>query len=270
MARIVRRVTSGDPDGLGDEERGARDYPKLLDSPAQDRRCARRACTASSGISATPRRMPRRRGYPISAVPGDTPQEPRGPRAIPGTYRVRLQIGQREWEQPLTLLPDPRVGISQQDYVAQLALAEGLAQGLDSSSTKLLQVKYLRGKLKELGAANAGSVAPLAKSLDEELRNLEEPSPNVAGGDAPAGLKRVNGEIGALYQAVVDVDAAPTRAQRSAAETLLQEWQALAATSARLWQKDLAALNQALAQARLPTLRGDVEAADETDSDDEG
>jgi hypothetical protein len=210
------------------------------------------------------------RGYPISAVPGDTPQEPRGPRAIPGTYRVRLQIGKREWEQPLTLLPDPRVGANQQDYVAQLALAQNLAKLLDSSTTKLLQAKYLRGRTKELGATGPGAIAPLAKSLDEQLRNLEDGPPDALGSaGVPSGLKHVNSEIAALYQEIVSVDAAPTLAQRSAVQILLAKSQAIAASAARIWQENLAALNRELAKARLPVLRGDTEAADENESTDE-
>ena len=210
------------------------------------------------------------RGYPISAVPGDTPQEPRGPRAIPGTYRVRLQIGKREWEQPLTLLPDPRVRASQQDYAAQLALAQTLAQLLDSSTTKLLQAKYLRGRLKELAAAGSGAIAPLAKSLDEQLQSLEDGPSNAPGSDdGRSGLKRVNSEIATLYREIVSVDGAPTPAQRSAAQILLAKSQAIAASSARIWQENLAALNRELAKARLPVLRGDTEAAGENESTDE-
>jgi hypothetical protein len=133
-----------------------------------------------------------------------------------------------------------------------------------------LQVKYLRGKLKELGAATAGAIPPLAKSLDAQLQSLEDGPPNALGSDdALNGLKRVNSEIAALYRAIVNVDAAPTQAQRSAAQILLTKSQAIAASSARIWQENLAALNQELAKARLPVLRGDTEAADENESTDE-
>jgi hypothetical protein len=72
-----------------------------------------------------------------------------------------------------------------------------------------------------------------------------------------------------LYQQIVDVDAAPTQAQRAAAEILFKEWQLIAASSAKIWQENLASLNQALAKARMPVLRGDATAADENDSTDE-
>src|ERR1700721_3495726 len=77
-----------------------------------------------------------RRGFPISAVPNDTPQEPLGPPVAPGMYRVRLEIGGHKWEQPLTVMPDPRVSIGQQEYAAQYALAKGLAEALDAGPAK--------------------------------------------------------------------------------------------------------------------------------------
>jgi len=265
---VVRRVTSSDPSGLSEEDLAHELIPTYWIRPPK-------SLSSTAGMHrfvwdfqyTTPHAA--KRDYPISAVPGDTPQEPLGPRAIPGTYRVRLRVGKREWEQPLTLLPDPRVGVSQQEYVAQLELAQSLAQALDSSTTKLLQVRYLRGKLKELRAAQTGAIAPLARSLDEQLQTLEEPAPHALGIDTPAGLKRVNGEIAGLYQQLLAADAAPTQAQRMAAEFLLNEWQMMATSSARIWQQNLEALNEELAKAELPVLRGDAEAPDEDESTDE-
>jgi hypothetical protein len=50
---------------------------------------------------------------------------------------------------------------------------------------------------------------------------------------------------------------------------LFQEWQSLAAASAKIWQDDLAPLNQALTHAKLPTLRSDAAAPEEGESSDE-
>src|SRR5262249_9743300 len=51
------------------------------------------------------------RGYPISAVPYGTPQVPEGPLALPGTYRLRLTLDGRHFEEPLLLKQDPRVTV---------------------------------------------------------------------------------------------------------------------------------------------------------------
>jgi photosystem II stability/assembly factor-like uncharacterized protein len=48
-----------------------------------------------------------RRGYPMSAIFGNTPAVPRGPRAAPGAYRVRLTADGFHMEWPLTLREVP-------------------------------------------------------------------------------------------------------------------------------------------------------------------
>jgi hypothetical protein len=86
---------------------------------------------------------------------------------------------------------------------------------------------------------------------------------------AHRGLERVNGDILGLYTQVLEGDAAPTRAQQSAADSLFNEWQSIAAAAAKIWQDDLAPLNQALTRARLPSLRSDAVAPEEGESNDE-
>jgi len=188
---------------------------------------------------------------------------------VPGVYRVRLEIGGRKWEQPLTVLPDPRVSIGQQDYAAQFALAKGLAEALDASTAKAQEVKSLRAQLKKLGTAQGAAIGAQAKELDEHLESLMEQGANAQLDGAHRGLERVNGDILSLYTQVLNADAAPTRAQQSAADSLFKEWQSIAAASTKIWQDDLKPLNQALTGAHLPTLRSDAAAPEEGESTDE-
>jgi hypothetical protein len=263
---VVRRVASTDPVLFSEEERARELIPAYwIRQP--------RTFTTAAGMHrfiwdlhyTTPRAA--KRSFPISAVPADTPQEPLGPLAVPGTYRVRLQVGSRQWEQPLTVNPDPRVGIGQQDYAAQLTLAQELAEALDASTAKLLQVKSLRKQLKSLSLSQEAIAAP-AKALDQQLEALLESAASPQAGGARRGLERVNGDIASLYAQVASADAAPTPVQRSAAEGLSKDWQSIAGSSAKIWQGDFAALNQALTKARLPILRGDAQ-PDEGESTDE-
>ena len=182
---------------------------------------------------------------------------------------MRLEIGGHKWEQPLTVMPDPRVNIAQQDYAAQFALGKGLAEALDASSGKAQEVKALRAQIKDLHAPQAAAVAAQAKELDEHLDTLMEQGTEAPPGGAHRGLERVNGDILSLYTQVLEADAAPTRAQQSAADSLFKEWQSLAAASAKIWQDDLAPLNQALTRAKLPALRSDAAAPEEGESTDE-
>jgi photosystem II stability/assembly factor-like uncharacterized protein len=265
---VLRRVSSTDSIGFSAAERERELIPPYwIRQP--------KALTTTAGMNrfvwdlhcATPRAVTR--SFPISAVPNDTPQEPLGPVVVPGTYRVRLEIGGRKWEQPLTVMPDPRVGIGQQEYAAQFALAKGLAEALDASTAKAQEIKALRAQLKTLHVPQGAPIAARAKELDERFESLMEQGPDAQPSGAHRGLERVNGDILSLYTQMNEADAAPTRAQASAADSLLQEWHSIAAASAKIWQDDLASLNHALERARLPALRSDAAAPEEGESNDE-
>jgi photosystem II stability/assembly factor-like uncharacterized protein len=265
---VVRRVASTDPVGFSEEERARELIPAYWIRQGKP-------LSTNAGMHrfiwdlryTAPRAA--KRSFPISAVPGDTPQEPSGPIAIPGVYRVRLQVGSRTWEAPLTVMPDPRVNLAQQGYVAQFALAQGLAQALDASTVKLLQAKNLRKQLKALETAHPEPIATQAKALDGKLEILLESSLSAQDTGARPGLSRVNGNIASLYEQVVAADAAPTQPQSAAAAVLLKDWQSIDASSAKISQEDVATLNQALTKARLPILHSDALTSDEGESNDE-
>jgi hypothetical protein len=69
--------------------------------------------------------------YPISAVPGRTPVEPRGPVAMPGEYTVRLTVGGVTHEEALEVEMDPRVetgmGALQEQFDLSMAIRDAMA-----------------------------------------------------------------------------------------------------------------------------------------------
>ena len=262
---LVRRVSSADAVGFSAEEREKELIPQYwIRQP--------KALAASAGMhrfvwdlhGMTPRAA--RRSFPISAVPQDTPQEPQGPLAAPGIYRVRLETDGHHVEQAVMVLPDPRVTAQQQDYNAQFALAKSLAEALDASSAKSQEIKALRAQIKKLNTPQAAAVAAQAKELDEHFDSLMEHGIDAGG---QRGLERVNGEILSLYTQVGNADAAPTQAQQALAGSLMKEWHTLATAAAQISQEDLVPLNQALKRDKLPILRSDAAAPDEGESDDE-
>ncbi|HEX3949813.1 MAG TPA: hypothetical protein VHW95_08190 [Steroidobacteraceae bacterium] len=262
---LVRRVSSTDVIGFSAEERAKELIPQYwIRQP--------KALATSAGMhrfvwdlhGMTPRAV--RRSFPISAVPLDTPQEPEGPLAAPGLYRVRLETGGHHFEQAVTVLPDPRVNIPAQDYSTQYLLAKSLAEALDASSAKAQEIKALRAQIKALRTPQAAAFQAQASELDEHFDSLMAHGVNAGG---RRGIERVNGDILSLYTQVENADAAPTRTQQAVAGSLLQEWQALGAAATKISQQDLAPLNQALTRAKLPVLRGDAAAPDEGESNDE-
>jgi hypothetical protein len=65
--------------------------------------------------------------FPISAIYGDTPREPLGVVAAPGTYTVKLTVNGHAYTQPLTLKMDPRARITPLGLSRQFTLATKIA-----------------------------------------------------------------------------------------------------------------------------------------------
>jgi photosystem II stability/assembly factor-like uncharacterized protein len=132
--------------------------------------------------------------YPIAAVYRNTPREPRGPWALPGTYTVRLTVDGRALEQPLQVRMDPRVTTSAEDLAAQHTVALGLCAALDGSMEVLGKVRSASGPT----AADASR----AKRL----------------GDLDERLSRLNGQLARLLATVEAADVLPTPAVLAAVD----------------------------------------------------
>jgi hypothetical protein len=167
-------------------------------------------------------------GYPIAAVPMNTPREPAGPWVLPGAYTVTLTVSGKRYSQPLTVRMDPRVKTPALELVRQYALSERMAQGLKKTTVALEELRALRVKLRDARAANAGPTGDAIAEYDRRAAALE-------GSDGgPATLGRLSGELASLYGTLQEADVAPTTqtlaavAEREATlRQLLARWTAL-------------------------------------------
>ncbi|MEK7667074.1 MAG: glycoside hydrolase, partial [Gemmatimonadota bacterium] len=97
--------------------------------------------------------------YPIAAIYRDTPREPVGPWALPGTYRVRLTAGGQTVEQSLTVRMDPRVTTPPAAWAQMFALSIRVVEAMRADSALLAEVQELR---RASSAAAPGAAAPAA------------------------------------------------------------------------------------------------------------
>jgi hypothetical protein len=99
-----------------------------------------------------------RLGYPISAIPGNTPVEPRGPWALPGDYTVRLTVDGVTQERTLRVAMDPRVQTPQAALRQQFELSMRIRNALDGVAA--------------MESAD-GDVSRLASDLESLYRDLQ-------------------------------------------------------------------------------------------------
>jgi hypothetical protein len=76
------------------------------------------------------------RDFPISAIAHDTPLEPLGLIALPGSYLVRLTVNGAVHTAPLTLRTDPRARITPLGLSRQFSLARRIVRMMDRSYTE--------------------------------------------------------------------------------------------------------------------------------------
>ncbi len=177
QGRRVRRYTSADPPEPPVEGRNIPDYwirpAQRLSAEAGLHRFAwdlRHETPAASSF-----------GYPIAAIRGNTPREPRGPWVVPGTYTVRLTVDGLATTQPITVVMDPRVKAPPADIEAQHALSMRLCDAMGRARAAL-------------GAGRPPE------------------------GEAVGSLRRLHAQLTRLLDTVEDVDALPTPAVRKAAD----------------------------------------------------
>ncbi len=129
-----------------------------------------------------------RHEYPISAIYGYTPREPRGRSVLPGRYTVRLSANGKTVTQPLIVRMDPRVKTSSAALARQFALASQLTNALERAaiaqrdgaagldSTRKASLAKLSGELADLfGQVVGADVAPtsqLEATIADRVRAL--------------------------------------------------------------------------------------------------
>ena len=198
------------------------------------------------------------RDYPISAIPHDTPLEPLGPRALPGTYAVKLTAGGRTLTQQLTVKMDPRVKSSPQDLNRLFDLQMKIASLLKTDSDSLHQVHSLREQLKSLESRAQGPVQEAVKALDQKAGALEGTTGGYAAtffkGPAGVSLSRLNAGLGKVFTDIDGADVPPTTQQQAAFNDLQRALQTQLENWNTLKTHDIPSLNDQLKQAGLPEI----------------
>jgi photosystem II stability/assembly factor-like uncharacterized protein len=202
------------------------------------------------------------RSYPIAAIYGDTPSEPKGPWVLPGDYIVELAVNGHRFSQPMTVKMDPRVKTPPEGIEKQFEIASRSFEGSARAYGALQQVRKLRSELKAT-RERAGK-----KELIDEIDALERKASDLEGQTSPgrraarrgrpageANLSRLHGELIAILALVDEADAVPTTQATQAAERSQQTLKELLARWDELRSHDLRTLNERLEREKLPPLR---------------
>jgi photosystem II stability/assembly factor-like uncharacterized protein len=198
----------------------------------------------------------------IPGVMWDGGDGPKGPRAAPGKYQVKLTAGSATETVPLELVADPRVKTSQADFEEQLALALKISASISRADETVNQIRDVRAQLaalkKRLGSdEKAKAIAAAADAIDMKMTPVEEAlnNPNVkASEDSLNYPVRLNDQLSSLQSFVESADMPPTAQALAAFEDLSAKVDAEAAKWKEIAEKDLAALNESMRKENIPAV----------------
>ena len=188
------------------------------------------------------------------AIAGQTPRnQPEGPLAVPGNYKLTLEAGGKTYQQPLVVEMDPRIPATRLDLEEQFALARRLGDWMGASSIASNDVGALRAAIadrqKSLAAdANAKDAAGALASLDKEAANLEQSSP------AGLGFGVLNRDTSRLFTMVEEGDLLPSESTKAVAGELCASQKSAIERWRKLNAETLLAVNQLLEKYKLAAL----------------
>jgi photosystem II stability/assembly factor-like uncharacterized protein len=124
--------------------------------------------------------------------------------AAPAVYAVEITVNGQRLRQPLTVIADPRVRISQADFDAEFRLARQIEQAR-------LRVRTMLERAADLKTALAKSKGqPTADGLSIQLAAMTGEDAPIGGATPPTTLTSISEWLDSLAQAVDGADAAPT------------------------------------------------------------
>ena len=174
----------------------------------------------------------------------------------PGTYTVKLKVGDQELTQPLEVRKDPTSGGSPEEIQTQLKLLVALQGDLNRAADMINQIEVVRSQLQSLRSLladkSAGDVRVQADSLEKKFITAEETLHQLKvtgrGQDNIRWPARLAAQIVYLAQGVASSDFAPTAQQNEVHELFEEQLKTSRTRLDQLVSRDLAQFNEMLRQ----------------------
>ncbi|HSM03120.1 MAG TPA: hypothetical protein VK858_00785 [Longimicrobiales bacterium] len=188
-----------------------------------------------------------------------------GPRAVPGTYTARIQVGDVTLETPVEVLKDPNTTGSIEDIRRQVALSLSIRDDLDEIGGMIDRLEWIREQVEDLQdltrvEADAEAVAEAAATFREQLLEVEGRlfDLNLSGAreDAFRSPMRLYGRYAALGSDVsrFGADFAPTAQQQEVYEVLSERLEGAKVLMDELLNQALPRLNEQLRARGIPVI----------------
>jgi len=185
-----------------------------------------------------------------------------GPIASPGTYQVRLTVGDETQTQSFVIAQDPRVRATQADLDAQFALLCRIRDKVTETHATIKMLRAVRSQAEEWEKRASGekvnpAIAEHIATLKERLAPIEEDLIQTQAKVRSDTLNfpvKMNSKLAGVYGAVAGADAAPTKQSVAVFESLADRADAHRTTLNDIVDRDVAALNTMIRDAQIPAI----------------
>ncbi len=182
------------------------------------------------------------------------------PKVAPGTYTVRLTVGDRAYTQPVDVKPHPGVSATAADLKAQYDLLKAIRDSLSLTHDTVLQIRDVRSQVEEIGARAArlgkgDALAKQAAAIADRLTAVEEQLTNpliVADEDDLNYEPKLDHDWVYLAAVVASADAKPLASSVEYYNLLRARLDATRSEYGAILDKDVRAFNQAVLKADVP------------------
>lgn len=187
--------------------------------------------------------------------------QPRGPLALPGSYTVKVTVGDQVLEQPLEVRLDPTITVPASDLQAQLELALKVRDMQSSVNTALRFLDSLETQLKNTQTTartlNKESDKELTKALEDYLKQIDAQQDRLARSSEGLGFpgrSQISNRLGDIFGAIDGTNAAPTVFVRQYLEEVEPDYRARMTEVNKFISESVPQWNEKLKVWNMPTL----------------
>jgi photosystem II stability/assembly factor-like uncharacterized protein len=152
-----------------------------------------------------------------------------GPVVAPGTYQVRLTVGEETYSETFEIHKDPRIAATQADLEEQLALRLKIREKLSETHDAINLLRNIRQQVEDWmqrtqEREDNKSIVKAGKALKEKLTSIEDELVQAKARSRQDTLNfpaKLNAKLAALAGVVASADAAPTRQEYELFEDLV-------------------------------------------------
>jgi photosystem II stability/assembly factor-like uncharacterized protein len=185
-----------------------------------------------------------------------------GPRAVPGTYQVKLTVGGKTMTESFELKKDPRIATTQDEFQKQFDLLTKIRDKLSEVHKAIMEIRDVRKQVDDYatrvaGQPNSQPIVDSSKSLKAKLISIEEElyqTKNQSNQDPLNYPIRLNNKLAALAGVVASADAAPTDQSFAVYEDLTGRINAQLEKLRQVMASDVPAFNKLVREKDVPAV----------------